>query len=42
MLTPMSRVAASLVLFAVERDRTYVVISAIVLVVLLAGLLIIR
>ncbi|HTS14325.1 MAG TPA: DUF1634 domain-containing protein [Candidatus Sulfotelmatobacter sp.] len=41
-LTPMSRVAASLVLFAVEHDRTYVVISAIVLIILLAGLLIIR
>jgi uncharacterized membrane protein len=41
-LTPMSRVAASLVLFAVEHDRTYVVISAIVLAILLTGLLVIR
>ena len=41
-LTPMTRVAASLVLFAVERDRTYVLISAIVLVILLIGLLVIR
>ena len=41
-LTPMTRVAASLVLFAVERDRTYVVISAIVLAILLTGLLIIH
>ena len=41
-LTPMTRVAASLVLFAVERDRTYVVVSVIVLVILLAGLLVIR
>ena len=38
----MTRVAASLILFAVERDRTYVVVSAIVLVILLAGLLVIR
>ena len=41
-LTPMARVAASLVLFAVERDRTYVVVSVIVLAILLTGLLIIR
>lgn len=41
-LTPMARVAASLVLFAVERDRTYVLISTIVLVILVAGLLVIR
>ena len=41
-LTPMARVAASLVLFAVERDRTYVVVSMIVLVILLTGLLVIR
>jgi uncharacterized membrane protein len=41
-LTPMTRVAASLVLFAVERDRTYVLISTIVLVILVAGLLVIR
>lgn len=41
-LTPMTRVAASLVLFALERDRTYVVISAVVLTILLAGLFVIR
>ncbi len=41
-LTPMARVAASLVLFAVERDRTYVLISLFVLVILVAGLLVIR
>ncbi|HXR27775.1 MAG TPA: DUF1634 domain-containing protein [Candidatus Baltobacteraceae bacterium] len=41
-LTPMTRVAASLVLFAIERDRTYVVVSAIVLAILLTGLLVIR
>ncbi len=41
-LTPMTRVATSLVLFAVERDRTYVLISAVVLVILLIGLLVIR
>jgi uncharacterized membrane protein len=41
-LTPMTRVAASLIMFAVERDRTYVAISVIVLVILLAGLLVIR
>jgi uncharacterized membrane protein len=41
-LTPMARVAASLVLFAVERDRTYVVVSVIVLAILIAGLLVIR
>jgi uncharacterized membrane protein len=41
-LTPITRVAASLVLFAVERDRTYVLISTIVLVILVAGLLVIR
>jgi uncharacterized membrane protein len=41
-LTPMARVAASLVLFAVERDPTYVLISTIVLVILVAGLLVIR
>jgi uncharacterized membrane protein len=41
-ITPMMRVAASLILFAVERDRTYVVVSVIVLVILLAGLLVIR
>ena len=41
-LTPMSRVAASLVLFAVERDRAYVVITMVVLVILILGLLVIR
>ena len=38
----MTRVAASLVLFAVERDRMYVLISLVVLVILVTGLLVIR
>jgi len=37
--TPIARVALSLVAFAAERDRTYVVVTVIVLVVLLTGLL---
>jgi len=41
-LTPMARVAASLALFALERDRTYVIISAIVLSILVLGLVVIR
>jgi len=41
-LTPMARVAASLGLFAVERDRMYVLISLVVLAILIAGLLVIR
>jgi uncharacterized membrane protein len=41
-LTPVARVAASVVLFAVERDRLYVVVTLIVLAVLLASLLLIR
>jgi uncharacterized membrane protein len=36
--TPIARVAFSLVAFALERDRTYVVITAIVLMVLLYSL----
>jgi uncharacterized protein len=41
-LTPMARVTASLVVFAVERDRTYVIISAVVLSILVLGLAVIR
>lgn len=41
-LTPVSRVAASILLFALERDRTYVVITTAVLLILLASLLFIR
>lgn len=37
--TPIARVAFSLVAFAFERDRTYVVITAIVLAVLLFSLI---
>lgn len=37
--TPIARVALSLVGFALERDRTYVVVTAIVLCVLLFSLL---
>jgi uncharacterized membrane protein len=37
--TPIVRVALSLVAFARERDRTYVVITAVVLLLLLYGLL---
>lgn len=36
--TPIARVLLSLVAFALQRDRTYVVVTLIVLVVLLAGL----
>ena len=36
--TPIARVLLSLVAFAVQRDRTYVVVTLIVLVVLLSGL----
>jgi uncharacterized membrane protein len=36
--TPMARVALSLAAFAFERDRTYVVITIIVLAILLYGL----
>jgi uncharacterized membrane protein len=38
-LTPVARVAFSLVLFALRRDRMYTVITLAVLTVLLAGLL---
>jgi uncharacterized membrane protein len=41
-LTPVSRVAASILLFALERDRTYVVITTAVLLILLASPLFIR
>ncbi len=37
--TPIARVAATLVAFASQRDRTYVVVAALVLGVLLYGLL---
>lgn len=37
-LTPIARVAFSMVAFAFERDRTYVVLTAIVLVILLYSL----
>jgi uncharacterized membrane protein len=36
--TPIARVLLSLVAFALQRDRTYVVVTLIVLVVLLCGL----
>jgi uncharacterized membrane protein len=36
--TPIARVMLSLVAFALQRDRTYVVVTLIVLVILLAGL----
>ena len=36
--TPVARVALSVVAFAMERDRTYLVITAVVLLVLLASL----
>ena len=36
--TPIARVLLSLVAFALQRDRTYIVVTLIVLVVLLAGL----
>lgn len=36
--TPVARVAFSVVAFALQRDRTYVVITLLVLAVLLAGL----
>ncbi len=39
--TPVARVAASVIMFAVERDRTYVVITLVVLGVLLFGLFVI-
>ena len=35
--TPVARVAASIALFAAERDRTYVVITSIVLLLLVAS-----
>lgn len=38
LLTPIVRVALSLVAFARERDRTYVLLTAVVLVLLLYGL----
>ena len=37
-VTPIARVLLSLVAFALQRDRTYVVVTLIVLVVLLSGL----
>lgn len=37
--TPIARVALSLVAFAVQRDRTYIVVTAIVLMILLFSLL---
>lgn len=39
--TPVARVAASVIMFAAEKDRLYVVITLFVLVVLLIGLLIV-
>jgi uncharacterized membrane protein len=39
LLTPIARVIFSLVLFTVQRDRMYMLITAIVLTVLLLGLL---
>ena len=36
--TPIARVLLSLIAFALQRDRTYVAVTLIVLVVLLAGL----
>jgi uncharacterized membrane protein len=41
-LTPVSRVAASILIFALEHDRAYVVITTAVLVILLSSLLFIR
>ncbi len=41
-LTPILRVLTSLILFAVERDRVYVVVSLGVLAILLASLLVVR
>ena len=41
-LTPVSRVAASILIFGLEHDRIYVVVTSIVLLVLLASLLFIR
>ncbi|HEX5465725.1 MAG TPA: DUF1634 domain-containing protein [Candidatus Limnocylindrales bacterium] len=41
-LTPVTRVAASILLFGLEGDRTYVLITAAVLAILLASLLFIR
>jgi uncharacterized membrane protein len=41
-LTPLARVIASLFVFALEGDRTYVIISAIVLTILVLGLTVIR
>ncbi len=38
-LTPVMRVAISIVAFALERDRLYVVITSIVLLILIAGFL---
>lgn len=40
--TPIARVATSLVAFALERDRLYVVLTSIVLAILLASVLFIR
>jgi len=40
--TPVTRVVFSVAAFALERDRTYVVITLIVLAILLFGLLMIR
>jgi len=37
-LTPVARVALTLVAFVIQRDRTYIVVTAIVLVLLLYGL----
>lgn len=37
--TPVARVALTLVAFAIQRDRTYVVVTTIVLVLLLYGIL---
>lgn len=37
--TPITRVASCLILFAIQRDRLYIVISAIVLMILLYSLL---
>jgi len=39
-LTPIARVAFSMAAFALERDRTYVVLTAIVLVILLYSLVV--
>jgi len=40
--TPVARVAASVVAFGVERDRTYVTVSLIVLLILLCSLILMR